>query len=98
MSSPLNQAGNVRGRVVAVAQEGDSYIDSYSRNKQVLYDAEYQFVLAAEQAERTAHVDIDSIDVQIIRTLVGIELEAIAAGLVGKAVVDADIYRTFILR
>ena len=37
VSSPLNQAGNVRGRVVAVAQEGDSYIDSYSRNKQVLY-------------------------------------------------------------
>ncbi|WP_050465564.1 TonB-dependent siderophore receptor [Herbaspirillum autotrophicum] len=37
VSSPLNQAGNVRGRVVAVAQDGDSYIDSYSRNKQVLY-------------------------------------------------------------
>ncbi len=37
LSTPLNQARNVRGRLVAVYQDGDSYIDNYSRNKQVLY-------------------------------------------------------------
>lgn len=37
LSAPLNEARSVRGRLVAVAQENDSYIDNYSRNKQVLY-------------------------------------------------------------
>jgi len=37
LSSPLNASGSVRGRMVAVHQEGDSYIDFYSRKKDVLY-------------------------------------------------------------
>ncbi|XAH24852.1 TonB-dependent siderophore receptor [Xylophilus sp. GW821-FHT01B05] len=37
LSAPLNAAGSVRGRLVAVHQEGDSYIDYYSKKKDVLY-------------------------------------------------------------
>ncbi|GKT01905.1 TonB-dependent siderophore receptor [Acidovorax sp. SUPP3434] len=37
LSSPLNAEGSVRARMVAVHQEGDSYIDFYSRKKDVLY-------------------------------------------------------------
>ncbi|WP_198972913.1 TonB-dependent siderophore receptor [Xylophilus sp. ASV27] len=37
LSSPLNAAGSVRGRLVAVHQEGDSYIDDYGKKKDVLY-------------------------------------------------------------
>lgn len=37
LSSPLNASGSVRGRLVAVHEEGDSYIDFYSRKKDVFY-------------------------------------------------------------
>ena len=37
ISSPLNAAGNVRGRLVAVHDESDSFIDYYSKKKDVLY-------------------------------------------------------------
>lgn len=37
ISSPLNEAGSVRGRLVAVHDEGDSYIDYYGKKKDVLY-------------------------------------------------------------
>jgi iron complex outermembrane receptor protein/outer membrane receptor for ferric coprogen and ferric-rhodotorulic acid len=37
ISSPLNKAGTVRGRLVAVHEEGDSFIDHYSKKKDVLY-------------------------------------------------------------
>ena len=37
LSSPLNASGSVRGRLVAVHQEGDSHIDFYSKKKDVLY-------------------------------------------------------------
>ena len=34
---PLNQAGTLRGRAVAVLEDGDSAIDDYNRNKKVVY-------------------------------------------------------------
>ena len=34
---PLNEAGSLRGRAVAVLEDGDSAIDHYSRNKKVIY-------------------------------------------------------------
>jgi len=37
VSGPLNEAGNVRGRFVAVEQDKDSYIDRYHHDKTVLY-------------------------------------------------------------
>ncbi|WP_219212204.1 TonB-dependent siderophore receptor [Variovorax boronicumulans] len=37
LSSPLNASGSVRGRLVAVHEEGDSYIDYYSKKKDVFY-------------------------------------------------------------
>ena len=37
VSSPLNASGSVRGRVVAAAQNANSYIDYYSRNTRNLY-------------------------------------------------------------
>ncbi|MEG3002803.1 MAG: TonB-dependent siderophore receptor, partial [Comamonas sp.] len=37
ISSPLNAAGSVRGRLVAVHDEGDSFIDYYGKQKDVLY-------------------------------------------------------------
>ena len=37
ISSPFNDAGTVRGRLVAVHEQGDSYIDFYSKKKNVLY-------------------------------------------------------------
>lgn len=36
-SSPLNAAGTVRGRAVAAYQHNESYLDRYSREKQVYY-------------------------------------------------------------
>lgn len=35
LSGPLNASGSVRGRLVAVDQDGDSYLDRYSLHKQV---------------------------------------------------------------
>jgi outer membrane receptor for ferric coprogen and ferric-rhodotorulic acid len=37
VSGPLNHAGSVRGRAAAVWQDGDSYLDRYSKKKTVLY-------------------------------------------------------------
>ena len=37
LSSPLNADGNIRGRVVAAYQQGDSYLDRYSSKKKVFY-------------------------------------------------------------
>lgn len=37
VSSPLNASGSVRGRVVAVGQDGDSYLDRYHSDKRTLY-------------------------------------------------------------
>jgi outer membrane receptor for ferric coprogen and ferric-rhodotorulic acid len=37
LSSPLNASGSVRGRMVALHQQGDSYIDNYSKKKDVFY-------------------------------------------------------------
>lgn len=35
LSGPLSESGNVRGRVIALDQNGDSYLDRYSLHKQV---------------------------------------------------------------
>lgn len=37
LSGPLNDSGSLRGRVVALDQKGDSYLDRYSLDKQVFY-------------------------------------------------------------
>jgi outer-membrane receptor for ferric coprogen and ferric-rhodotorulic acid len=37
VSGPLNEAGNVRGRLVLATQDRDSYLDRYSVNKNVAY-------------------------------------------------------------
>ncbi|MGK5036816.1 TonB-dependent siderophore receptor [Janthinobacterium sp. LB3P118] len=37
ISGPLNEAGTVRGRLVALYEEGDSIVDGYSRDKKVVY-------------------------------------------------------------
>lgn len=37
LSSPVNESGSVRARLVAVHQEGDSHIDFYGREKDVVY-------------------------------------------------------------
>lgn len=37
VSGKLNASGSVRGRVVGAWQDGDSYLDRYSRSKQVFY-------------------------------------------------------------
>lgn len=37
VSTPLNASGSVRGRLVAVHEDGDSYLDRYSNKKNVLY-------------------------------------------------------------
>ena len=37
LSAPLNAAGTVRGRLVAVHQEGGSFIDHYKKKKDVVY-------------------------------------------------------------
>ncbi len=37
LSGPLNEAKSVRGRMIAVSQDGDSYIDNYSVRKGLLY-------------------------------------------------------------
>lgn len=48
ISGPLNEARTVRGRLVSVYEEGDSIIDGYSRDKQVVYG-----VLEADLASDT---------------------------------------------
>lgn len=48
LSAPLNEAKTVRGRLVSVYQDGDSYIDNYSRDKQVFYG-----VVEADISSRT---------------------------------------------
>lgn len=37
ISGPINEAGNVRGRIVAVNQNKNSYLDHYSNEKNVFY-------------------------------------------------------------
>ncbi|SDM35564.1 iron complex outermembrane recepter protein [Janthinobacterium sp. OK676] len=37
IAGPLNEAGSVRGRLVALHEEGDSIIDNYSHDKKVVY-------------------------------------------------------------
>ena len=37
LSGPLNEARSVRGRLIAVGQDGDSHIDHYGRNKGQIY-------------------------------------------------------------
>lgn len=37
ISAPLNDSRSVRGRLIAVGQESDSYIDNYRRKKGILY-------------------------------------------------------------
>ncbi|MFT0532595.1 TonB-dependent siderophore receptor [Castellaniella hirudinis] len=37
LSGPLNEAGRVRGRLIAVGQDSDSYLDDYSARKGLLY-------------------------------------------------------------
>ena len=37
ISTPLNESGSVRGRMVAVHEEGNSYIDYYRKKKDVFY-------------------------------------------------------------
>ena len=37
LSGPLNEARNVRGRLIAVGQDRDSYIDDYGTNKGLFY-------------------------------------------------------------
>nr|WP_315250284.1 TonB-dependent siderophore receptor [uncultured Duganella sp.] len=37
VSAPLNETRNVRGRLIAVGQDADSYIDNYGRKKGILY-------------------------------------------------------------
>lgn len=37
ISGPLNQAGTVAGRIVAVHEDGNSYIDRYKPSKDILY-------------------------------------------------------------
>lgn len=37
VSSPLNDSGSVKGRVVAASQQGDSYLDRYNTRKNVAY-------------------------------------------------------------
>lgn len=37
ISTPLNASGSVRGRVVGVHEEGNSYIDHYRKKKDVIY-------------------------------------------------------------
>ena len=37
LSAPLNEAGTLRGRVVAAYQENDSYIDRLHEKKEILY-------------------------------------------------------------
>lgn len=37
VSGKLNQSGSVRGRLVGAWQDGDSYLDRYSRSKKVFY-------------------------------------------------------------
>jgi outer membrane receptor for ferric coprogen and ferric-rhodotorulic acid len=37
ISTPLNKAGTIRGRVVAAHEEGGSYLDRYDSNKNVFY-------------------------------------------------------------
>src|SRR6201991_2850343 len=37
LATPINASGSVRGRVVATHEEGGSYIDRYSSNKNALY-------------------------------------------------------------
>ena len=37
ISGPLNDARTVRGRLIAVALDGDSYIDNYGRKKGIVY-------------------------------------------------------------
>jgi len=37
IAGPLNEAGSVRGRLVALYEEGDSIIDNYSHDKKVVY-------------------------------------------------------------
>ncbi|NHQ93077.1 TonB-dependent siderophore receptor [Janthinobacterium lividum] len=37
IAGPLNEAGTVRGRLVALYEEGDSIIDNYSHDKKVVY-------------------------------------------------------------
>lgn len=48
VSGPLNEAGNVRGRLVAVEQDKDSYLDRYHHNKTVLYG-----IVEADITDRT---------------------------------------------
>lgn len=48
ISSPLNASGSVRGRVVGVHEDGDSYLDRYSNAKNVFYG-----VVDADLGDRT---------------------------------------------
>ncbi|MEJ5033108.1 TonB-dependent siderophore receptor [Acinetobacter sp. MYb177] len=47
-SSPLNQAGTIRGRTVLAYQTGDSYIDRYSEERKIAYG-----VVEADLTEKT---------------------------------------------
>ena len=48
IAGPLNEAGSLRGRMVALYEEGDSIVDNYSRDKKVIYG-----VLEADLASGT---------------------------------------------
>ncbi|WP_434025741.1 TonB-dependent siderophore receptor [[Pseudomonas] boreopolis] len=48
LSGKLNQSGSVRGRLVGAWQDGDSYLDRYSRSKKVFYG-----VVEADLSETT---------------------------------------------
>lgn len=48
VSSPLNQAGTIRGRTVLAYQTGDSYIDRYSEEREIAYG-----VVEADLTEKT---------------------------------------------
>ncbi|MBV7307126.1 TonB-dependent receptor [Acinetobacter sp. CWB-G5] len=48
VSSPLNQAGTIRGRTVLAYQTGDSYIDRYSEERKIAYG-----VVEADLTEKT---------------------------------------------
>jgi len=48
LSAPLNAARSVRGRLIAVGQDGDSYTDHYGKSKGLLYG-----VVEADLTDRT---------------------------------------------
>ena len=50
ISAPLNEAGNVRGRIVAAWQDNDSYIDRLNEKKKILYGIVDADISAATKA------------------------------------------------